>query len=93
MSCGVGGEVARIPHWCGCGVGQQLQLRPLAWVSLYVVGVALKRQKEKEICIQGSTRAIALSAIKNAGESLSVEFKIRLSLWPFLENQRLDFSL
>ena len=43
-------DLAQILHCCGCGVGQQLQLRfnPLAWEHAYALGAALKRQKTKK---------------------------------------------
>ena len=42
--------MARIPSCCGCGVGQQLQLRwdPLAWEPPYTAGAALKKTKKKK---------------------------------------------
>ena len=35
-------------HSWGCGIGQQLQLQPLAWELPYATCVALKRQKKKK---------------------------------------------
>ena len=49
MSCGVGRGCSSDPACCGCGVGQQQQLRfqPLPG-NFHVAGVVLKRKKEKE---------------------------------------------
>ena len=42
-------DVAGIPLFCGCGVGQRLQLGldPLAWEPPYASGVALGGKKKK----------------------------------------------
>ena len=46
MSCGV--DEAQIPHCCGCGAGQQLQLRlelgPMAQEPPYAASTALDKQ-------------------------------------------------
>ena len=41
----------RIRRCCGCGIGQQVQLRfgPLAWEPPYATGMALKRKKKSEL--------------------------------------------
>ena len=43
-------DLTWIPHCCGWGVGQQLQLQfdPLAWELLYAKGVALKKSKRNK---------------------------------------------
>ena len=48
MSCGVVTDVARIWHCCGCGIGQQLQLRFNPWELPYAQGVALKKKNPKK---------------------------------------------
>ena len=45
---------ARIPHCCGCDVGQHAAaaaIGPLAWEFTYTTGVALKRQKHQKILL------------------------------------------
>ena len=43
-------DMAAILHYCGCGVGLELQLlfNPLAWELPYDTGVALKLKKKKK---------------------------------------------
>ena len=50
--------MARIGHGCGCGVGQQLQLRfdPFTWEPPYAMGVALKKKTKKTLCTQDFPR-------------------------------------
>ena len=58
--------MAWIWRCCGCGVGQQLQLRfnPLAWEPPYTAGAALKRQNKqtnKNITAQRRQRQMDIS--------------------------------
>ena len=50
MSCGVGrrfgSDLALL--WLWCRLAAVALIRPLAWESLYAVGIALKSQKKKK---------------------------------------------
>ena len=49
MSCGVGQRCSSDPMWLWCRPAATALIPPLGWEPPYARGVALKRQKKKDI--------------------------------------------
>ena len=51
MSCGVGGKCGLDPAllWMWCRLESTALIQPLAWELAFAMGVALERQKKKQV--------------------------------------------